>query len=201
MMKYFLLFVSILAIGCKGKTDNAKIKSPIDLVKENEQKSMEKTHDDLGTRIASFEFKVKTENLEDFEDGFIPWVDLEKPEQDLPNLDKRDEIVIKATQVKIVIDYPLTHPYEFVLKSNIGFTRGQLLTEISNHYYSLYDEEEKGASVKTIPIAKRTTMYNRNETNGKYGIWGHDIADLDLSGISVYKNKKGEMVLILDIES
>ncbi len=82
-MKYFLLFVSILAIGCKGKTDNAKTKSPIDLVKENEQKSMEKTHDDLGTRIGSFEFKVKTDDLENFEDGMIPWADLEKPQQEL----------------------------------------------------------------------------------------------------------------------
>jgi hypothetical protein len=44
-------------------------------------------------------------------------------------------------------------------------------------------------------------MYNRNETNGKYGIWGHDIADLDISGISVYKTKNGEIILTLNIES
>ncbi|MBC5837640.1 hypothetical protein [Flavobacterium muglaense] len=201
MMKYFLLFVSILAIGCKGKTDNAATKLPIDLVKENEQKSMEKTHDDLGTRIGSFEFQVKTDDVENFEDGMIPWADLEKPQQELVFLDKRDEIVIKDNQVKVVIDYPLTNQYDFVLQSAKGFTRGQLLIEISKHYYKLYAEEEQTATVKTIPINQRTTMYNRNQTNGKYGVWGHDIADLDLSEITVYKNKKGETVLLLGIES
>lgn len=200
-MKYFLLFVSILAIGCKGKADNAATKSPIDLVKENEQKSMEKTHDDLGTRIGSFEFQVKTDDIENFEDGMIPWADLEKPQQELAFLDKRDEIVIKDNQVKVVIDYPLTNQYDFVLQSAKGFTRGQLLIEISKHYYKLYAEEEQTATVKTIPINQRTTMYNRNQTNGKYGVWGHDIADLDLSEITVYKNKKGETVLLLGIES
>ncbi len=87
------------------------------------------------------------------------------------------------------------------LQSAKGFTRGQLLIEISKHYYKLYDEEEQTATVKTIPINQRTTMYNRNQTNGKYGVWGHDIADLDLSEITVYKNKKGETVLLLGIES
>ncbi|MES2849907.1 MAG: hypothetical protein V4685_12675 [Bacteroidota bacterium] len=87
------------------------------------------------------------------------------------------------------------------MTSQNGFTRKQLLQEISDNYYKLYEEEEKSATIKTIPIEKRTTMYNRNQTNGKYGIWGHDIADLVLSEILIYKTPDGQITLSLNIES
>ena len=76
----------------------------------------------------------------------------------------------------------------------------QLLREISQHYYMIYDEEEKSATVKTIPIEKRT-MYNKNQTNGKYGIWGHDITDLVLADIYVIKAKNSQIILTLNVES
>jgi hypothetical protein len=65
----------------------------------------------------------------------------------------------------------------------------------------MYEEEEKTSTVKTIPPEKRTLMYNRNETDGKYGLWGHDIADMDISGFSVYRTAKGEIVLVPFIEA
>lgn len=206
MKKYLVLFLSILLLGCNGQTrkalnSNLNTKSPIELIIEKEQQAKQKKYSDIGVLISTFEFKVKTNNIKDFEDGFIPWADLEKPEIDLPNLDKKDEIVVNSSSVKIIIDYPLTNQYAFILKSKNGFTRGQLLIEISKHYYWLYEEEENSATIKTIPVDKRTTMYNRNETNGKYGIWGHDIADLDISGISIYKTENGEIILTLNIES
>ena len=48
---------------------------------------------------------------------------------------------------------------------------------------------------------KRVGLSNRNETNGKYGIWGHDLIDLYLSDIEVYKNKSGFVTLILYVDS
>ncbi|MBA0883292.1 hypothetical protein [Flavobacterium undicola] len=201
MTKYLILSLSILVIACNGQKKSAVLKDSFEIIKEREQQSMQKDYSEIGELVSEFDFKVKTANIKDFEDGFIPWADLEKPDSDLANLDKKDEIVVSNKLVKIVIDYPLTNQYEFTLESENGFTRGQLLTEISKHYYLLYEEEEKTATIKTIPIEKRTTMYNRNETNGKYGIWGHDIADMDISGISVYKTKNGEIILILNIES
>lgn len=68
-------------------------------------------------------------------------------------------------------------------------------------YYKMYEEEEATATIKTIPLEKRTTMYNRNETNGKYGIWGHDIADLVLSEIHIYEDADKKLLLALIIES
>ncbi len=206
MIKYLVITLSILFFGCntqkkESSNSNVNLNDPIEVIKAREQQAMQKNYSEIGELISTIEFKVKTNNLKDFEDGFIPWAVLENPEMDLSNLDKKDEIAIDESVIKIIIDYPLTNQYEFILKSDRGFTRGQLLTEISNHYYLLYKEEEESATIKTIPVDKRTTMYNRNETNGKYGIWGHDISDLVLLGISVYKAKNREIILTLNVES
>ena len=205
MSKYLILILTILLTSCKGQTQksNSKqdLKDPIAVIQENEKKATEKKSDNFGKLVSTISFQVKTDNKKDFEDGFIPWASIENAKLDIPKLNKKDEIVIAETLVKIIIDYPLTNQYEFTLTSNKGFTRQQLLSEISIHYFRLYEEEEKSATVKTIPIDKRTTMYNRNQTNGKYGIWGHDIADLVLVEIQVYKTRKGEVILTLNIES
>ncbi|MBP7508545.1 MAG: hypothetical protein KA807_12025 [Prolixibacteraceae bacterium] len=205
MKKFPLLFISFAIIGCIGKTQKPTLdqdtKDPISIIKENEQKSLEKQYDNLGELLYTISFQVKTEDITNFENGIIPWASIENPQEDLPNLINKDEIVIKETSVKIIIDYPLTTPYEFSLESSKGFTRALLLSEISKHYYKIYNEEEESATIKTIPINERTTMYNRNQTNGKYGIWGHDIADLDLSEISVYRVSNGQIILSLFVES
>ncbi len=205
MTKYFILFLTTLFTSCKGQTQKSNpkqdFKDPIAVIQENEKKATEKNNDHLGELVSTISFQVKTDNKKDYENGLIPWASIEKANQDIPNLLKKDEVVIKENLVKVLIDYPLTNQYEFILKSNNGFTRQQLLLEISLNYFKLYKEEEKTATVKTIPIDKRTTMYNRNQTNGKYGIWGHDIADLVLDDIQVYKTTNGEIILTLNIGS
>jgi hypothetical protein len=210
--KLFILFLTIIILGCNGLTKTEENPNPIILATDTiaksdtallvkkEMASFEKQTDNLGELLNSISFNVKTDN-KDFEDGIIPWVSIEKPETDIPQLIDRNKIVITETKVTIIIDYPLTNEYRFDLESKNGFTREQLLKEISKNYYKLYKEEELSATIKTLPVDKRTIMYNRNQTNGKYGIWGHDIADLDLSEILVYKTKSGRIVLSLKIES
>ena len=153
--KYLVFFLCILLLGCNGQIKKSSnqdqiLKDPIEIIKEREQQAIQKDYSKIGELISTFEFKVKTDNLTDFEDGFIPWADLEKPEMDLPNLDKKDEIIVNSESVKIIIDYPLTNQYEFILNSKKGFTRGQLLLEISKHYYLLYEEEEKSAAARAL---------------------------------------------------
>ena len=205
MTKYFILVLTILFTSCKGQTQKSnqkkESKDPIAVIQENEKKSTEKSNDNLGELVSTISFQVKTDNKKDYENGLIPWASIEKAKQDIPNLLKKDEVVIKENLVRVSIDYPLTNQYEFTLTSNKGFTRRQLLLEISRNYFKLYEEEENTATIKTIPIHKRTTMYNRNQTNGKYGIWGHDIADLVLDDIQVYKTTNGEIILALSIGS
>ena len=212
-MTFKLVFsiLTIAIISCKEVPKDKKVshaRTSIDTSKdyskiltELEKASIEKKYDTIGELIKTISFNVKTENKKDFEDGIIPWANIENPENDLPNLINRNEIVIAESTVTIIIDYPLTNEYKFDLTSKFGFTRGQLLKEISKNYFKVYNEEEATASIKTIPVKKRTKTYNRNQTNGKYGIWGHDIGDLDLTEILVYKTTNGQIVLSLNMES
>jgi hypothetical protein len=147
------------------------------------------------------EFKVKTDNETNFSDGTQTGVDLEMHGKDISAVIDGDKIVIDKNAVSITIDYPLTNPYHFELRSKNGFTRSQLLKAIIEHYHQIYQEEEASATVKTLPMNERKTLINRNTTNGKYGIWGHDIADLVLTDVSVYETDNKEIVLILGIDS
>lgn len=171
------------------------------LIKQREQESADKEYSQLGEVVGEFDFRVKTDDLENYEDGYIPWADIKDPEAYMPKLENKDEVIVNYPQINVIIDYPVSNEYVFILKSTKGFTRSQLLHEICKQYQLMYKEEEDSATIKTIPPDKRTTIYNRNETNGKYGIWGHDIEDLALSKITVYKNGNGDIIVIPYIES
>ena len=213
IFKFISAIFALLILGCHGNVNNTKSKkatiSSIDttvndyskILTNREKRSIQKDTDSLGELITTISFNVSTDNRKDFEDGIIPGASIENPEKDMPRLIDKYKIIIPESRISIIIDYPLTNEYIFDLRSKNGFTRKQLLNEISKSYYRIYDEEEKSATIKTIPINKRTKMYNRNETNGKYGIWGHDIADLVLVEILVYKTANGQIVLSLNIES
>lgn len=53
----------------------------------------------------------------------------------------------------------------------------------------MYNEEEKTSDVKSEHIPG---MLNRCATNGRYGVWGHDIDDLILHSAD-YNPKTGEV--------
>ena len=71
---------------------------------------------------------------------------------------------------------------------------------IGKFYEEIYDEEEASAITKTLPMSERKIM-NRNQTDGIYGIWGHDLDDIAISGVEARRTKDGEIVLILGIKS
>ena len=145
---------------------------------------------------------VKEEDREYFPDGICPWVGLKKPESEISRMKDPDRVVINKDKVILIIDYPLTNTAGILLtsKSEEGFTRVELVRAVSNAYHQIYEEEEKTSQVKTIPIQEREGLLNRNQTDGKYGIWGHDLRDLALSSIQVVE-RNGRYYLLLDIES
>ncbi len=159
---------------------------------------------DLSQKISVITFRTKAtkEERKDFEDGIIPWANLDSPEIRIANLIDADVIVIPYEKVKLRIDYPIAKPVFFDLSGDEkGFTRKQIILAISKKYHQMYDEEEKTAKIKTIPMKDRKTLANRNQTDGKYGVWGHDLSDLDLDSIIVYRSADGTIVLDLEIES
>ena len=148
-------------------------------------------------------FEVKVDSKEGFENDIMPWISIKNPELEIENLIGKDDIVINNNIVTLIIDYPLDKPVEINIKSklNNGFKKRELVEIVSREYNRIYKEEEESTKVKTIPLEEREGLINRNQTDGKYGIWGHDIDDLDLSGIITRKTKDGEIRLELIVES
>jgi hypothetical protein len=195
---FLLLIIYTLNAGCNS---NTAPKNYDQILRKREKQASEKRTDSLGVLLDTVDFQVKTNDLANYPDGVIPWINLDKPDKDLLQLVQKDEVVIHQNKVTVIIDYPLTNEYKFTLTSDVGFTRARLVKEISRAYYKIYQEEEATASVKTIPVKERTTTYNRNQTNGKYGVWGHDIADLVLTYVIVYRSPNGEILLSLVVDS
>jgi len=209
--KSILAIVCIVFVSCQTSTNKTSStektiipsddnKNHSELLEKLEQQSVNINYDSLGEIISRISYGIKTNDLANFEDGKIPWIRIDSPQIEIQNLIDKDETVIKESNVIVFVDYPLTNTYTFELTSPKGFTRTQLIYEISKQYYQLYDEEERTAKTKTLSLEQRT-IYNRNRTDGKYGIWGHDIGDLVLAEIIVYKTSKGMIFLTLEIES
>lgn len=191
-----IVFTLVFFTSCDFQKTPAVI-NKLEIAKESE--SINQNNYEL---ISTIEFGVKSDPEEGFEDGIIPWISIEKPQDEINLLIDADKVVIPYSEVTLIIDYPLNKPAEFVMKSSgKGFTKKQLILEISKKYHEIYKEEENSAKTKTIPIEKREGLINRNETDGKYGICCHDIGDLDLSSIQVYRIKNGEIQIVLEIES
>lgn len=197
-----VIIATLLSVSCK-QSNNRTTPTKADVV-ENSTAITNNSVDTLGPVLFTIAFKLKAtgEDLKTFEDGFIPWINIENPKAELDNLIEADKIILPFTTAKIIIDYPLNFPATFEISTTgQGFSRKQLITEISERYHEIYKLEESTATTKTIPLDKRKGLINRNQTDGKFGVWGHDISDLDLSQIEVHKNSLGQITLTLGVES
>lgn len=189
MKKNFVLtFIIALTLSCNlSQTSN-----------ETNQETLQSSYEIL--------FEVKTSDkadLEVFEDGIIPWISIQNPENSLENLIGKDEIIVESNKAILVIDYPLNNPVEIEISSEKqeGFTRKDLILIVSQEYKRIYNEEEESADTKTIAPGDREGLMNRNQTDGKYGIWGHDINDLDLSAVVVHTQNNSIPIVELYVES
>lgn len=187
------------------EVDVEEVQEEVVAQEQAEDKEQEKQNeiDSFGQFIKSIDFKIKA-NEEDIEleidtDGFVPWISIDDPE--IERLIDPNEIVISNSSINLYIDYPLNKPVTFELKTNSnGFTRKNLVEQISQKYHLIYLEEEETAETKTLSNEQRKIL-NRNQTDGKYEVWGHDITDLDLNGFDVYEDKNKKITIVLGIES
>ena len=118
-------------------------------------------------------------------------------------MDKPNEIVLSSRELHIIVDYPVTGVWKCKISSgnSKGFTRVELVNEISRAYHSIYAEEERTTKTKIVPNAQKKTMFNRHQTDGKYGVWGHDIDDLVLYNVELRKTVDGTLFAMLGIDS
>jgi len=201
--QFLPIILTIFLYNCNPNSSPLSREKYIEQIQKKEFEKSEDLYKNAGKLIGEIEFNLKATEAQkkDWEDGIIPWISLKNASSEVSQLINSDEIIIKENAVNIVFDYPLNKPTNLEIVNDNGFSRKDLILVISKKYHEIYDEEEKTAKTKTIPMDKRTGIINRNETDGKYGIWGHDLEDLDLSGIEIHQARDGKINLILLIES
>jgi hypothetical protein len=133
------------------------------------------------------------------EDNLICYgVSLVDPENDIKILSRDDKNVINKSVIEILYDYPFSLTwsgpsdkekklrgwiFQEVAPNGEYFTRADLARVISDRYQSIYKEEEGGT---TEEVGLFAGSFNRVSTNGKYGIWGHQLGDLILVNVIYY---------------
>ena len=148
----------------------------------------------------AIQFKV---NDPHYSNGPSPYVGLTKKRQkhSLKYLHAPNATVIDDHMLTLVIDYPLRHPTAVSLGPRIaGFTREDLVRLIGSAYRKIYREEKASCTLPVETMARRNpdcSLLNRAESNGKYGIYGHDLEDLRLHAI-VYDRNEHKLMLKID---
>ncbi len=90
----------------------------------------------------------------------------------------KDEIITHGKEATVIFNYPLSGEFKFEFKNSQGkITRKEFASFIQSTYRRIYDEES------SKPVENIPGMWNRQKTDGPYGIWGHHIGDLVIEGV------------------
>ena len=151
--------------------------------------------------LAQITFQI--DDLANRPEGPSPYVNLAQPEKDLKQMRKAEEVVFAGTNLILILDYPLHNEVTFPISATSpqGFTRAELARKVADLYKRVYEEEAQTSKIAVIPLEERKGLINRNETNGKYGIWGHDLSDLVLHTIEISRKADGTVLAYLGIDS
>lgn len=124
------------------------------------------------------------------------YIHIADPIDDIRELDNPTEIIISKPKIDVLFEYPLTNKVlkTFNADTTNGFTAAGLIQMICDFYKEIYEEEDRTTN---IPSENIPNMLNRNETTGKYGIWGHAIGDLYLHTME-YDNNNDFYTLGID---
>ena len=169
--------------------------------REEDYKKIRST-DELGELITLIDFRIKTKNIKNYPDGFTTSIAIDHPENEIKNLRDKNEIpgiLYGVHNICILYDYPLKNPCTICTHFVGSITKKDLVELVSRSYHSIYQEEEETAPVKPVPPSKRILGHKRNETNGRYGIWAHDLRDLRLEECKGYRKRDGSILLTLKI--
>jgi len=117
------------------------------------------------------------------DDDLSTWINLKHYESEIEDLVDKDLIIIKGkSSITIKFDYPLKNSVIINFPINEeGLKKADLIRIIGKQYDLFYQEENETSDIIEGP--HDIQEYNRNSTNGKWGIWGHFQYQLDLSCI------------------
>jgi len=122
---------------------------------------------------------------------FSDWM-FENPEYKKEvNLNPKEVILPANGEYTLIIDYPLHNAFKktFTAGKN-GMTRRQFVDLIVKSYKKIYATEDSDVGDETGNIQG---MLNRETSEGRYGIWGHNLGDLILHTAYIQKNNTIEI--------
>jgi hypothetical protein len=104
-------------------------------------------------------------------------------------------IVDTSEYIFISFEYPLSQGLDLPFNGKKPWRLCDLIDAICQGYVKIYDEEDE---TRTLPAQSPldSVLVNRPKTDGKHGIWGHDLNDLYIEGVH-----KEEGIWHLDIGS
>jgi len=83
-----------------------------------------------------------------------------------------DEHLTSSEKIFILFNYPINNPVEFEFTHEGGFTVQDFVNSVLEGYTKIYSAEKDPG--------RAGNLCNRGESEGPYGIWGHDLGDLYL---------------------
>ena len=116
-------------------------------------------------------------------------IPLGNPDTSIAGLLKPDDVVVPLPTMKVVYDYPLARPVAVKEHAPNGkcFSRADVARAVAARYAAIYHEEHATSDAGRANMETGTmggVCFNRAESNGKYGIWGHEIGDLIFHSMS-----------------
>ena len=142
--------------------------------RENDIFSYTKAPSDKLGSLEAFCQGFKEKEYDDYEDN--------EEGEEKKDKDKCHKVLSNITNVIVEIDYPVSKPAIFKFDcTSTEVTYGLVLYLYTYAYQLMYklEDEDVGESTNNIP-----GMLNRERSEGRFGIWGHDIGDLVYNGIS-----------------
>ncbi len=120
-------------------------------------------------------------NYDDFVNTFVSkMTDTSILDADVAKLLFNTKVKDGIFTIYTIIEYPVRESAIFKFETSSEITYGILLYAYTIAYQLMYAlEEEDDADPGHIP-----GMVNRDTSNGRFGIWGHDIGDLAYNGRS-----------------
>lgn len=99
-------------------------------------------------------------------------------------IDEHKKVLAPNKIYELIIDYPVTRP--FITKIKGPKTLRQVVDFAVKQYRKMYELERKTSKKKEQNIPG---MFNRAQTDGKFGIYGHNLGDLSIDSVRIKGNK------------
>ena len=143
----------------------------------------------MGGGQTSIQSELDEGAIADGETKPFNWMDLRDVPENFSRLLDAGEAVLEAAEATLALTYPLDITATRSIRPADGkaFTRGELVRLIDETYREAYRLETDSQSSPTPPIPERGQLINRPRSDGIFCIWGHDLDDLGISEISVYR--------------